>query len=689
MPRRTVETIVAIVAVVALALVLLNATLVDRRSPRVSEITLSATAFGDDRLAQTLTAIDLEFSEPVDRASVERRFRIEPYVGGTFSWDRDTVAIFTPAKKLPSATEFTVSLLAGFSDLVGNVAPDDTSPFSFRTVGPPVVLSAQPQDGAAGVNTDATVALTFDRLMDTAAVEGAVTVSPAVPFRPSWSGPSLTLTFRAPLAFGTTYVVNVGSDAADTDGSLLTGPFATAFTTVKAGLGVRATVPADGVSGIGIRTPIAVLFDGPIDPASIADGLRITPPVDGEVRVVDLPTDAPSTPAPSGLANPASPDAAGAGTVLVFTPAQPLAPHTTYTVELAPIVRRADDTGRVAAGRTWRFTTGGPATSAQNQIAFLSARGGVRNVWLMNPDGSNPRQVTTELVPVGEYDVASDGRTIVYAVAGVVKRMRLDGADAATLTEADRFEYGPVLAPDGSAVLVGRRDALGTDLGYWLVPLPGAPSGSVERPIVPAGAPPVGSVSLTGDGLSPGAGASPWSRRAAFDPSGRWLVVAAGDGVFRVDLEVADPGPLIQDMGLTGSIGAPVWDATSASFLVTGTMDTGSGLVRLPLSGASSLVFPASGPVAVAVHGGVATLVAPDGAHLGYAALRSKPPEALTSAADVLDRSPAFSPDGTTLLFGRVLAADPSRSAGIWLAGLDGRDLRQLATDGADARWLP
>jgi Tol biopolymer transport system component len=307
----------------------------------------------------------------------------------------------------------------------------------------------------------------------------------------------------------------------------------------------------------------------------------------------------------------------------------------------------------------------------------------------MNPDGSNPRQVTTELVPVGEYDVASDGRTIVYAVAGLVKRMRFDGADAVTLTDADRFEYGPVLAPDGSAVLVGRRDALGTDLGYWVVPLPGAPSGSVERPIVPAGAPPVGSVSLTGDGLSPGPGGSPWSRRAAFDPSGRWLVVAAGDRVFRVDLEVADPGPLIQDMGLSGSIGAPVWDATSASFLISGTMATGSGLVRIPLTGASSFVFPASGPVAVAVHGGVATLVAPDGVHLGYAALGSQPPEALTSAADVLDRSPAFSPDGTTLLFGRVLAADPSRSAGIWLAGLDGRDLRQLATDGADARWLP
>jgi Tol biopolymer transport system component len=91
----------------------------------------------------------------------------------------------------------------------------------------------------------------------------------------------------------------------------------------------------------------------------------------------------------------------------------------------------------------------------------------------------------------------------------------------------------------------------------------------------------------------------------------------------------------------------------------------------------------------VAVDGGIATLVAPDGTHIGYSALVSKPPESLTGATDLADRSPAFSPDGTTLLFGRVLVVAPDRSAGIWLSGLDGRDLRQLSTDGTDARWLP
>ena len=116
-------------------------------------------------------------------------------------------------------------------------------------------------------------------------------------------------------------------------------------------------------------------------------------------------------------------------------------------------------------------------------------------------------------------------------------------------------------------------------------------------------------------------------------------------------------------------------------------MAGGSGVIRLDRPGTA--LFPAAGPVVVAGHGGIATLVAPAGAHIGYTSLATRAPEPLTSAADLLDRSPQFSPDGLTLLFGRVLASDPTRSAAVWLAGIDGRDLRQLSIDGTAARWLP
>ena len=696
MPRRWVETLVAIAALAALGLVLYNATMVDRRPPTVSRISLSATA-GDDHVAQTLAAIDLEFSEPVDRASVERRFQIEPHVGGTFNWDRDTVAIFTPARKLPSATQFKVSVAAGFSDRAGNAAPDPAGPFAFTTVGPPVVTTMSPLAGASGVATNAVVALTFDRLMDTAAVEAATAIQPAVPFRSSWSGPRLTIAFTAPLAFGTTYTITVGSAAADTDGSHLAVPFSASFTTVTAGLGVASVVPADGVSGIGIRTPIAIAFDGPIDPASAVGAVRITPDVGGEVRVI-APANDVALPAPSASPSAAptsSPSAsASSGTILVFEPSGPLAQHTTYTVELQPVVRSPGNPDQVAAGRTWTFTTGGQPASAQNQIAFLSARGGVRNIWLMNPDGSNPRQVTTELAPVTAYDVTSDGRSIVYAAAGAVRAMRLDPGDVVTLTAPGEYDYAPVLAPGGASVLVGRRDALGGDLGYWLVPMPDAPGGGPERQVLLDGAPPLGSAALAGDGLDARPDVSVWAGRAVFDPTGTTLVVVDGQRrVIRAPLEPATVPPAPQVIDVTSPIGAPVWTDTISSlgrqgaFLVVGEVAGAPGVIRLDQP--SSALFPAAGPVAIAGHGGIATLVAPAGAHVGYTSLVSRAPAPLTGAVDLLDRAPEFSPDGLTLVFGRVLASDPTRSAGIWLAGIDGRDLRQLSIDGSSARWVP
>src|SRR5438132_11921199 len=106
--RRAIEIGSALVAVIALGLVLYNATLVDRRPPNVDRIALSLPA-GDAHRGQTLTAIDIEFSEPVQSPSVEGRFRLDPYVPGTFAWTAPrTAAISPPSGRLPPRTPFPV-----------------------------------------------------------------------------------------------------------------------------------------------------------------------------------------------------------------------------------------------------------------------------------------------------------------------------------------------------------------------------------------------------------------------------------------------------------------------------------------------------------------------------------------------------------------------------------------------------
>ena len=678
MRRHVISVASVLLALAALGVVLLNATLVDRRGPTIGAVRLSAGVEGQANLAHPLTAIDIEFSEPVRTVTVERRFRITPYVAGAISWDGSS-AIFTPSDRLPPDTEFTVSIEPGFEDLAGNPSEAGLDGFTFRTVGPPTVLETVPEDAADGVLRDSAVTITFDRLMDTSAVEEAIRVEPSVPIRPSWSGRILTLAFDASLAFGTTYTLTIDTTAADTDGSRLRTPFSTRFTTVAAGLGIVRTLPADGTAGVSIRVPIAVVFDRPIDPASIADAISVTPPVGGEVRVVPLPNDEAAS---SGDPPP--------GMVLLLQPSQPLAAHTTYTVTLDPAVSLAGAPDIVAAGRTWTFTTGQPTASGHNQLAYLTPQGGTRDVWLMNPDGSAQRQVTTGLAPVSGFDVSVDGTRIAFASGGVVRLMALDGTDESVLTAEETIEYAPRFSPDGRHLLLGRRDADGTDAGWWVVPLDPAAGEAVQ--VVPDGAPPLGSTALGGDGIEAGEGLPAWAARSAWDPTGRWILLTTGQGgVVLVDLDGGAAGATALPLS---SASAPVWSPAGGRFLIVGRAAAGASdaLHGVDTDGTVREQAEAAGSVAVAEDGRVAVLLLePDGtARLALGGPDGDPPPApITSGDGLADRWPAFSPDGSVLLFGRV-REDGVSSAGIWsVDAVADADPVRLTTDGAYPRWLP
>jgi hypothetical protein len=685
--RRLISLVSIVVALVALGLVLYNATLVDRRAPGIARVFLSTPA-GGDRLAQTLTAIDIQFSEAVRTSTVEGRFRIQPYVPGAFAWDGPTV-IFTPSAKLPPDTEFTIRIEAGFEDLVGNVAEIGLEPWVFRTVGPPVVIRAAPIDGTTGVPVDGAVDLDFDRLMDTASVEAAIRLDPPVSLRLSWSGETVRLTFDSQLLFGTTYTLTVGVSAADTGGNRLRDPFTLRFSTVAAGLAILDTVPRDGAAGIGIQTAIAIRFDAPIDADSAREAFRMTPSVGGEIRIVALEDD--RTPGDGSAVATGEPD------TLLFVPDEPLAAHTTYTLTLEPTISRLDDPEAVAAGRSWSFTTGSPSASGQNQVAFLAARSGVRNVWLMNPDGTNPRQLTTALVPVSGFDATFDGGLFAYSAGGVVRVIGIDGDDEQRITKDGFYEYAPAFTPDDRWLILGRRGADGIDLGYWLVPLPGTPG--QERLLVDHGAPPLGSADLGGEGIGGTDGTPGWMTRTAVDPSGRWaLVVTARGETILVGLAPAlAPAPPISIS--IAADAAPAWSSRHGQFVVSGMARDGgprtSALWTVDVGGRIASIVGsdgAVGPVGVGADGSIAvTLRRPGEPSAGIGVLPSGS-ATMTRHAPTLafdDRWPSFSPDGGAILIGRTFVLRPEDADGIWSVDLATEAANQLTTDGAYARWLP
>ena len=672
---RAVRLLSAFVGIAVLGVVLYNATAVDRVPPTYA-IQLSGT-FGNG-LALVRTSVKVNFSEDVKQEGAQAAFSITPNVGGSFHWQGSTTMIFTPSNKLPLSSTFHVHMAPGVEDLSGN-GQDGSGEFTFTTVGPPVVKGVAPDTNASNVSINSSIVITFDRYMDTQKALQGLSIEPAAPYSAAWQGAVLTLTPTKPLSYDTVYTIKLGAPAVDTDGSKLSA-YVTNFKTVGIGLRALLLYPTPNVyGGVSVQSRVAVVFDGPVDPSSIAKSIQLAPPVNGTISVVSLPDDS------HAQAQPGSTPSGSGNNVLVFTPGDPLAAHTSYTVTLSSGIRRTD--GQAAASQSWTFTTGEPSTSALGQISFLSDRSGVNNVWLMNSDGTDQRQVTSELVPVTGFDISGDGTTLAYAAAGAVKVISI-GGDIKYTTAAGRYEYAPVFTADGTGLIVGRRDATGTDLGYWRIPVV---SGADQKQILPDGAPLLGSVELGGNGLIESAGLPSWAPRAAVSQDGSSMLIVRGSDnvVDLVDLTGAHP-PI--KLNLT-ALGRPVWVDSQDSFYLAGSDDHGASWAywRVPASGVAVRVGPSVVDVAADASGNFALLVeGVDGSdHVGFQSSQPGGELPLTTDTGLSDRSPSFSPDGKTVVFSRVNAHVPTESEGIWVVRSDGTGLAQLSPDGAYTRWLP
>ncbi len=670
---RSLRLFSSLFGLVVLVAIIYNAAAVDRLPPTYV-IRVSSAATGGQAL--TLTAIDIDFSKDVDHTTAERAFSITPNVPHAFHW-QGLKLIVTPSAKLPLSTEFQVKMAPGVQDKSGNIQ-GGTGELTFTTVGPPSVTAVSPPGDAQSVPVDSPIQITFDRYMDPAKVVAGLKVDPNFSYQVSWSGTVLTLTPSTTLLYGTDYKLTIGDPAVDTDGSLLPD-YVTTFHTIGIGLRVTALIPAPAVTGVSINSQIAVVFDGPLDPSSVAGAIKITPPVSGSTSAVALPDD-------HGPLAQASPTSSGLGAnVLVFTPENPLAAHTTYSVTMSPTVRRTN--GEAAPQQSWSFITGEPPLNALNQIAFVSDRGGVANVWLMNPDGTNPRQVTWELSPVSGFDVSGDGSTIAYGAGGVVRKMSLGGDGLQTLTAGDDLEYAPTFTPDGTGLVVARRDGAGADLGYWRIPMI---SGTDPRQVATDGAPDTGSTGIIGVGLTGKPGLSSWAPSAAFSPDeSTMLLVRGSDRVAEIVDMTGAVAP--RKLGIVGN-SQPVWVQSDNAFYMAGSADNGAtwSCWRITTDGSSRSIGPAVGDIDTAGQA-LALIVrsADEFTHVAYSAGTSGSFVPLTSDPSLSDRSPSFRPDGNMVVFGRVRSQNPTASAGIWIVKPDGTGLTKLSDDGAYPRWLP
>jgi len=130
--------------------------------------------------------------------------------------------------------------------------------------------------------------------------------------------------------------------------------------------------------------------------------------------------------------------------------------------------------------RAAQITTGkdkvarGIAWTPDKRIVYVSSASGNTEVWIMNADGSNQKQLTNDARIKYTPVVSPDGRYIVYATSqggGDLWRINIDGSSPTLLTGKGADEANPDISPDGKWIVYSAW-TLGKQ-ALWRIPIEG------------------------------------------------------------------------------------------------------------------------------------------------------------------------------------------------------------------------
>ncbi|MDY7077396.1 MAG: Ig-like domain-containing protein, partial [Chloroflexota bacterium] len=337
--------------------------------PQVIQVT---PARGEEQLLDA--PVQLVFDQPMDAASVEAAFTIEPDVSGDFEWPSPRMVHFKPAKTgFERATRYAVALEKNARSAAG-LALESPVLFHFATVGFLEVTGVQPAEDTAEVATDATVTVLFNRPVvpltalsspPAGGIEGGIlTFVPPVRGAGAWLNTSIYL-FTPDEGFepATTYQARVAAGLKDTTGGLLADDFTWKFTTVMPA--VVATHPEDDTIYVSTEPTIHVAFNQPMDHASAEAAFELENMHTGEIIAGTFEWHAEGLVQPRGYAyepyewswdRGEGPERVGVET-MSFTPSQPLDFAGAYRASVARGAKGASGQAGTQRPYVWAFDT--------------------------------------------------------------------------------------------------------------------------------------------------------------------------------------------------------------------------------------------------------------------------------------------------------------------------------------------
>jgi len=306
-------------------------------------------------------------------------------------------------------------------------------------------------------------------------------------------------------------------------------------------------------------------------------------------------------------------------------------------------IQLTSDTGR-NVGAKW---------SADGQkIAFVSNRSGSDQIWIMDKDGSNQRQLTygPEVAAWPDWDIK--GESLVFwsynAETGIhrIKQVNINGSELKTLVKSNEMLDRPTHHPEGEYIAYGAVTEGNWDL--WLIKTDGS-----------------GKIRLSSD---PQMESNPlWS------PDGKTLAykVAPVTGDYNLTrqnfmtFENGYEDPTVFTWNGPESVQMNAWSPDGTQITYT-----------------AEVISDASGEDRVSYVAMISDL------SLTANKAIAKNNTILSQNCTLGDRGPVFSPDGKTIAF---WAWDTSYAATLWLYNLDSLQLTRLTTGGSDMypQWSP
>jgi len=191
--------------------------------------------------------IVVQFSQPMDRASAEAAFSLDPAAPGRFSWNDDnTVMTFTLQGLLAIETRFTGRIARTARSAVGSATLGDDFTWTFDTVRRPCITRTDPADGDTAADSSTSFTIYFCSPMDVATLERNITILPEPTLVYTWwSSYDNSFYISWDTQPSTDYEVMLDGDMADLYGNTIGSDSSVRFTTRALDPLVYPAVPND------------------------------------------------------------------------------------------------------------------------------------------------------------------------------------------------------------------------------------------------------------------------------------------------------------------------------------------------------------------------------------------------------------------------------------------------------------